>query len=140
MPGSEHQRTTTYKLTDGDPTLIDLTTTYTFTGDPEQVAAITGTAYFQARNQEERLSDHEFPWWAGEADLPGQNIKILRGFTPVGSGTWAQRTVVLSTQGLIRIDGDRMTYIVSNPGGPRPVSFDTNPGDGLTKVTLVRVR
>lgn len=140
MPGSEHQRTTTYTLTAGDPMLIDLTTTYSFPGRPEQVAAITGTAYFEARDQEEQPRGQAFPWWAGEAGIPGQNIMIRRGFSPFGENIWAERTLILKSQGLIRVDSDRMTYIVSNPGGPRPASFDTTPGDGLTKVSLRRVR
>jgi hypothetical protein len=46
----------------------------------------------------------------------------------------------MSTKGLMTVHGDRMTYIITQPGGERPTSFDSAPGQFLTKVTLRRVR
>ena len=46
-------------------------------------------------------------------------------------------SLTLKTQGLIRIDGDRMTYIVSNPDGPRPTNFETTPGPGWSSPRIV---
>lgn len=135
MPSLAHQRTTTYVLTGGDPAKIDLTTEYKLFALLEPPAdalhALTGCALPFARSAEAEAVAHRLsllltsirPW----ADVPAPEPRVVE-------------TVTLKTQGVIRIDGDRLTYVVSNPGGPRPTSFHTTPGDGLTKVTLVRVR
>ena len=140
MPSWAHQRISTYALTAAEPTRIDLTTEYKLYAAWEPAVdptpAVTGFSLTQAR--------------AGEAEISAHRLSLVsttfHQWEPDRSSVrlWAEpkaiETLLLKTQGLIRIDGDCMTYIVSNPGGPRPASFDTTPGDGLTLVTLRRVR
>ena len=118
VPRVAHQRTTTYELTPGDPPRIDLTTEY------------------------------RSPVWPAELNPPADPTPAVVGFAFAFAQTGQETlevaqplltSLTLKTQGLIRVRGGRMTYIVSNPGGPRPASFDTRPGDGLTRVTLERV-
>ncbi len=125
MPRAAHQRTTTYELLAGDPMRIELTTVYR--PPPEGLTASDPFTLSFARMDAPRL--------AVVGSAFATRVQVI---TPADmTGLPAEG---LKTQGLIRVRGDRMMYIVSNPGGPRPESFDTRPGDGLTKVTLKRVR
>jgi hypothetical protein len=138
VPSWAHQRATAYELTAGDPTRIDLTTEYKMYAAAELVdlsPVLSGFAYTTA-------SHFEWDIQARRASLLSTSMHqhVIRPPLQIFPEPKVLWTDVLKTQGLIRLDGDRMTYIVSNPGGPRPASFDTAPGDGLTKVTLRRVK
>jgi hypothetical protein len=141
VPGSEHPRTTTYELTAGDPAKIDLQTrcnryaaTYLWEPPVDPTPAVTGFALTAAKNGEAEIAAHRRSLSSVQPSWPTRDVTELTLPQPQ-----VLDVVTLKTQGLIRVDGDRMTYIVSNPGGPRPASFETTPGDGLTKVVLRRL-
>lgn len=47
---------------------------------------------------------------------------------------------IVETKSIYAVHGDRLIYCVAPPGQPRPEEFFTRNGDGLTLVTLRRVR
>ena len=121
----EFQRTTTYHLTAGEPMLIDLQTRYhgITIKKVETTPALTGAF----TNPSPTGSPTSNSLSNAHTPAPADPVGILDLFD-------------LATKGLVQFNGHRLTYIISNPGSPRPTSFESVPGQLLTKVTLRRMK